>query len=348
MLLIMYQMDDISWKSSDDDQDVEAKFKMMKMQGNMTFIRLLRKITGESDNDGDDLCTSKLTPDDEIIMKGYEEDVYSISDQMRKICEHDVRSECWQARTSDVDAKDEKDQGNVAEFWASAYVHNRSVRFKMNNKKHIIGLEQFRDILQICPKVGNKKFVDPPLEKEILIFLASLGHSGDIRKLTDVNVNKLHQPWRSFAAVINKCLSGTPSYDSLRLSQFDYRLKALEDNFSEFRQTNQYAKALSSIPSTVDQYLAHKMQEAKIIKEQVKKEVSKIIPKVEKFVTDQLESEVLVRSSKEANTSHAVAANLLELELKKILIDKMEANNSINGSDIQRQLYKVLVEAYEA
>ncbi|GKA82369.1 hypothetical protein Tco_0789117 [Tanacetum coccineum] len=107
----------------------------------------------------------------------------------------------------------------MQEFWSSAYVHNRSVRFKMNNKKHIIGLEQFRDILQICPRVGNKKFVDPPLETEILIFLASLGHSGDIRKLTDVNVNKLHQPWRSFAAVINKCLSGTPSYDSLRLSQ---------------------------------------------------------------------------------------------------------------------------------
>ncbi|GKC01684.1 hypothetical protein Tco_0987820, partial [Tanacetum coccineum] len=42
----------------------------------------------------------------------------------------------------------------MQEFWASAYVHNRSVRFKMNNKKHIIGLEQFRDILQICPKVG--------------------------------------------------------------------------------------------------------------------------------------------------------------------------------------------------
>ncbi|GJV64000.1 retrovirus-related pol polyprotein from transposon TNT 1-94 [Tanacetum coccineum] len=67
----------------------------------------------------------------------------------------------------------------MQEFWAPfAYVHNRSVRFKMNNKKHIIGLEQFRDILQICPKVGNKKFVDPPLETEILIFLAVLGHSG--------------------------------------------------------------------------------------------------------------------------------------------------------------------------
>ncbi|GJV59502.1 hypothetical protein Tco_1465602 [Tanacetum coccineum] len=107
----------------------------------------------------------------------------------------------------------------MQEFWVSAYVHNRSVRFKTNNKKHILGLDQFRDILQICPKIGNKKFEEPPLEKEILIFLASLGHSGDIRKITDVNVNKLHQPWRSFAAIINKCLSGKPSYDSLRLSQ---------------------------------------------------------------------------------------------------------------------------------
>ncbi|GKA65455.1 hypothetical protein Tco_0765162 [Tanacetum coccineum] len=75
-------------------------------------------------------------------------------------------------------------------------------------------------ILQIDLRVGNKKSLRPTsCEKEILIFLPDLGHSGDIRKITDVNVNKLHQPWRSFAAVINKCLSGTPSYDSLRLSQ---------------------------------------------------------------------------------------------------------------------------------
>ncbi|GJZ59773.1 hypothetical protein Tco_0615589 [Tanacetum coccineum] len=68
-------------------------------------------------------------------------------------------------------------------------------------------------------KEATLQFEEPPLEKEILAFLASLGHSGEIRKITDVNVNKLHQPWRSFAAIINKCLSGKPSYDSLRLSQ---------------------------------------------------------------------------------------------------------------------------------
>ncbi|GJY57363.1 hypothetical protein Tco_0456478 [Tanacetum coccineum] len=92
----------------------------------------------------------------------------------------------------------------------------------------------------------------------------------------------------------------------------------------------------------------HAVQLKKNHKETIKKEVSKVIPKIKKLVTDQLESEVLVRSSKEANTSHAIAAKLLELELKKILIDKMEANNSINRSDIQRQLYKALVDAYEA
>ncbi|GKA07480.1 hypothetical protein Tco_0686704, partial [Tanacetum coccineum] len=35
-----------------------------------------------------------------------------------------------------------------------------------------------------------------------------LGHTGDITYLTDVNVDYLHQPWREFAIVINKCLSG--------------------------------------------------------------------------------------------------------------------------------------------
>nr|GFA00194.1 putative reverse transcriptase domain-containing protein [Tanacetum cinerariifolium] len=45
-------------------------------------------------------------------------------------------------------------------------------------------------------------------------------HSAAIRTLIDVNIKKLYQPWRSFAALINKCLTGKSSgYDSLRLSQ---------------------------------------------------------------------------------------------------------------------------------
>ncbi|GKD96433.1 hypothetical protein Tco_1380330 [Tanacetum coccineum] len=107
----------------------------------------------------------------------------------------------------------------MQEFWATASVHNHLIRFKMNNKKHIVNLEYFRELLQICPRILNQRFDEPSFEQEILTFLVSLGHSGEIRKITDVNVNKLHQPWRSFVVVINKCLSGKSSYDILRLSQ---------------------------------------------------------------------------------------------------------------------------------
>nr|GEV31587.1 hypothetical protein [Tanacetum cinerariifolium] len=106
------------------------------------------------------------------------------------------------------------------ELWVTATVHHHSIRFKMNNKKHIVNLESFREMLHICPRLPHQPFVTPPFEEEILAFLWFLGYSGVIRKLTDVNINKLHQPWRSFAAIINKCLIEKSSgYDSLRLSQ---------------------------------------------------------------------------------------------------------------------------------
>ncbi|GKG32398.1 hypothetical protein Tco_0429908, partial [Tanacetum coccineum] len=44
--------------------------------------------------------------------------------------------------------------------------------------------------------------------------------------------------------------------------RFDHRLKTLEINFSEFKQTNQFDEAVSSIPGIVDAYLANKMHEA--------------------------------------------------------------------------------------
>nr|GEZ95994.1 hypothetical protein [Tanacetum cinerariifolium] len=64
----------------------------------------------------------------------------------------------------------------------------------------------------------------------------------------------------------------------------------------------------------------------------------------------QLEAEVLTRSSHSSRTSYAVAADLSEMELKKILIDKMEGNKSIQRSDEHRNLYKALhlEEVYKA
>nr|GEZ10318.1 hypothetical protein [Tanacetum cinerariifolium] len=75
----------------------------------------------------------------------------------------------------------------------------RSNFYLMDNKKHIVNLESFREMLHICPRLPHQPFVEPPFEEEILAFLRFLRHSGAIRKLTDVNINKLHQLWNSNA-----------------------------------------------------------------------------------------------------------------------------------------------------
>nr|GFA26283.1 hypothetical protein [Tanacetum cinerariifolium] len=106
------------------------------------------------------------------------------------------------------------------EFWATTTVHHHAIRFKMDNKKHIVNLESFKDMLHICPRVHGQSFAEPLFKYEILAFICFLGHSAMIKTLIDVNTNKLYQPWRSFTAIINKCLTEKSSgYDSLRLSE---------------------------------------------------------------------------------------------------------------------------------
>ncbi|GJU95605.1 hypothetical protein Tco_1320361 [Tanacetum coccineum] len=161
---------------------------------------------------------------------------------------------------------------------------------------------------------------------------------------------------------------------------FDRRVSSLEIELSELKQTNQFAEAVASIPGIVDNYLTSKMKDEvnvalqlksnklreeaqaknqdllnsidsnmkKIIKEQVKAQTSKIMSKVEKYVTETLGAEVLVRSTNQPPTSYAVASSLSELELKKILMDKMEENKSIDRSEVQKNLYNALVEAYNS
>nr|GFB34129.1 hypothetical protein [Tanacetum cinerariifolium] len=158
-------------------------------------------------------------------------------------------------------------------------------------------------------------------------------------------------------------LQDLPNFSSL--FGFDHRLKTLEENFFEFTQTNQFARAVSSILEIVHRYMDQRMNEAvkvavqlqsdrlrdeaqkendeflktidenmqKIInehvKEQVKVQVSKILPKIEQTVNEQLEAEVLTQSSNSSKTSYVVAVDLSEMKLKNILIDEMEVNKSI-------------------
>nr|GEV97697.1 hypothetical protein [Tanacetum cinerariifolium] len=97
---------------------------------------------------------------------------------------------------------------------------------------------------------------------------------------------------------------------------------------------------------TIDENMQKIIKEQ--VKEQVKVQVSKILPRIEQTVNEQLEAEVLTRLSNSLKTSYAIAADLSEMELKKILFEKMEGNKFIHLSNEQRNLYKAQVEAYES
>nr|GEW38640.1 hypothetical protein [Tanacetum cinerariifolium] len=120
---------------------------------------------------------------------------------------------------SDIQSKEPTLQ---VEFWATAKLHQHSICFKMDTRKHVFDLEAFREMLRISPRIPGQSFAELPFEEEILEFLSFLRHSTQIKTLTDVNVNKLYQLWRSFTAVINKCMTGKsfgslPSLDKTEL-----------------------------------------------------------------------------------------------------------------------------------
>ncbi|GJV76256.1 hypothetical protein Tco_1507840 [Tanacetum coccineum] len=72
----------------------------------------------------------------------------------------------------------------------------------------------------ICPNLPGQKFEDPLFEEEILAFIRKLGYFGNMKSLSNVKVETLPQPWRTFGTIINKCLSGkVTGLDLLRLSR---------------------------------------------------------------------------------------------------------------------------------
>nr|GEZ18001.1 hypothetical protein [Tanacetum cinerariifolium] len=172
---------------------------------------------------------------------------------------------------------------------------------------------------------------------------------------TITTVTTIHQAPTPPITALSTLLQDLPNFSLL--FGFDHRLKTLEANFSEFMQTNQFVGASERLRDeaqaenkeflkTIDENMQKIIKEQ--VKEQVKVQVSKVLRKIEQTVNEQLEAEVLTRSYISSKASYAVAADLSEMELKKILIKKMEGNKSIHRSNEQRNLYKALVQAYES
>ncbi|GKB20249.1 hypothetical protein Tco_0854172 [Tanacetum coccineum] len=96
----------------------------------------------------------------------------------------------------------------IHQFWDSIHKYENSYRFRMDKKKKFdLNLEIFRDIFQICPRVYGQNFDELPTDEDIVSFFKEFGHTGEINRITDIVVDQMHQPWRTFATIININLS---------------------------------------------------------------------------------------------------------------------------------------------
>ncbi|GKC46300.1 hypothetical protein Tco_1064022 [Tanacetum coccineum] len=169
----------------------------------------------------------------------------------------------------------------------------------------------------------------------------------------DLNLNLDRQDAKMTDAQTNQETEEAHIPNFASLFGFERRVSLLESDLSELKQTNQFAEALSSILDIVDKYLAAKVKDTldvavqlksdklreeaqaenqdflnsldsnmkRTIKEQVKAQTSKIMTKVEKYVTKTLGAEVLVRSTNQPQTSD-VQKNLYRALLKAYNSDK--------------------------
>ncbi|GKA53999.1 hypothetical protein Tco_0752948 [Tanacetum coccineum] len=84
------------------------------------------------------------------------------------------------------------------QFWDSVHKHNTFYRFRMAKRRD-----------------SNSTWKPSKTS-----FRSVLEHTEEINSLNDVVVDQMHQPWRTFAALINMSLSGkTTGLDNLRLSR---------------------------------------------------------------------------------------------------------------------------------
>ncbi|GJZ40299.1 hypothetical protein Tco_0586862 [Tanacetum coccineum] len=63
------------------------------------------------------------------------------------------------------------------------------------------------EVPEICSRLPNQDFVEPPFEEEMVPFIQELSYSGKCDMLFAIHTDQMHHPWRKFVAIINRFIS---------------------------------------------------------------------------------------------------------------------------------------------
>ncbi|GJR78141.1 hypothetical protein Tco_0148926 [Tanacetum coccineum] len=93
---------------------------------------------------------------------------------------------------------------------------------RLSRSDEVLKLKNFKKdaTLKLFKSTNQERYEHVGQEVTSSQYGQDLGHTGEIHSLNDVVVDQMHQPWRTFAALINRSLSGkTIGLDKLRLSR---------------------------------------------------------------------------------------------------------------------------------
>nr|GEY78621.1 reverse transcriptase domain-containing protein [Tanacetum cinerariifolium] len=223
---------------------------------------------------------------------------------------------------------------------------------------------RLRNMLHICPRVQGQTFAELPFEEEILDFIRDDFLFSTIKQesssVSSQFVTNMLNPtsdagMESIFATASTSMALLPiTAPTMTPSTVTTITTTSQAPIPPTSILSEFAGAVSSIPGIVQHFMDQRMNEAVQVtvrlqsdrlREEAQKENDEFLRTA---VNEQLEAEVFTRSSHSSRTSYDVVADLSEMELKKILIEKMKGNKSIQCSDAQRNLYKALVDAYES
>ncbi|GKE25510.1 hypothetical protein Tco_1440894 [Tanacetum coccineum] len=127
-------------------------------------------------------------------------------------------------------------------------------------------------------------------------------------------------------------------------------VSSLEIELSELKQTNQFAKVVSSILGIVDKYLASNVKDTVDVAVQLKSNKLREEAQAEnQDFLNSLDSNMkrIIKEQFKDQTSK-IMIKVKKTRVKKILMNKMEENNSIDRSDVQKNLYRALLKEYNS
>nr|GFD09934.1 hypothetical protein [Tanacetum cinerariifolium] len=125
-------------------------------------------------------------------------------------------------------------------------------------------------------------------------------------------------------------LENLPTFNSA--FRFHERLRSLETTFFEYRQTNPFVDAVFAIPGIVHQYMTQQMTKA--VREAVQIQTDRLQDSLQRENDEFLRNidenmKKIIKGQVKSQVKEQVLPDLSEIELKKILIEKMEGNKSI-------------------